>query len=145
MFKVEELSRRKLTENFEEVTYSSRARMSRQSTSLATMTPSTHMLRLTTSTPGNRWLHHCTFRSEKHVRACCRFVTRKRESLFQGAVNQFQQVQETLQLDVTKAKIWRRVRQQSVQDHFGKWGRTIARRSKNLDPATWVQSGSCRE
>ena len=75
----------KLTENFEEVTYSSRARMSRQSTSLATMTPSTHMLRLTTSTPGNRWLQHCTFRSEKHVRACCRFVTRKRESLFQGA------------------------------------------------------------
>ena len=49
------------------------ARMSRQSTSLATMTPSTHMLRLTTSTPGNRWLHHCTFRSDK-------FVTRKRES-----------------------------------------------------------------
>ena len=28
---------------------------------------------------------HCTFRSEKQVRACCRFITRKRESLFQRA------------------------------------------------------------
>ena len=57
--------------------------MSRQSTSLATTTRSTQ--RLTTSTPGIRWPHHCTFRSEKQVRACCRFITRKRESLFQGA------------------------------------------------------------
>ena len=59
--------------------------MSRQATSLATTTRSTQMLRLTTSTPGIRWLHHCTFRSEKQVRACCRFITRKRKSLFQGA------------------------------------------------------------
>ena len=59
--------------------------MSRQSTSLVTTTRSTQMLRLTTSTPGIRWLHHCTFRSEKQVRACCRFITRKRESLFQRA------------------------------------------------------------
>ena len=59
--------------------------MSRQSTSLVTTTRSTQMLRLTTSTPGIRWLHHRTFRSEKQVRACCRFITRKRESLFQRA------------------------------------------------------------
>ena len=59
--------------------------LSKQSTSLATTTRSTQMLRLTTSTPGIRWLHHCTFRSEKQVRACCRFIIRQRESLFQGA------------------------------------------------------------
>ena len=59
--------------------------MSRQSTSLATTTRSTQMLRLTTSTPSIRWLHHRTLRSEKQVRTCCRFITRKRESLFQGA------------------------------------------------------------
>ena len=38
------------------------------------------MLRLTTTTPGIRWLHHCTFRSEKQVRACCRFITRKEKT-----------------------------------------------------------------
>ena len=56
--------------------------MSRQSTSLATTTRSTQMLRLTTSTPGIRWLHHCTFRSEKQVRACCRFITHKEKACF---------------------------------------------------------------
>ena len=54
--------------------------MSRQSTSLATTTRSTQMLRLTTSTPGIRWLHHCTLRSEKQVRACCRFITYKEKA-----------------------------------------------------------------
>ena len=56
--------------------------MSRQSTSLATTTRSTQMLRLTTSTPGIRWLHHCSFRSEKQVRACCRFITHKEKACF---------------------------------------------------------------
>ena len=40
------------------------------------------MLRLTTSTPGTRWLHHCTFRSEKQVRACCKFINRKEKACF---------------------------------------------------------------
>ena len=62
--------------------------MSRQSTSLATTTRSTQMLRLTTSTPGIRWLHHCTFRSEKQVRACCRFITHKEKACF-NAHSQF--------------------------------------------------------
>ena len=56
--------------------------MSRQSTTLATTTRSTQMLRLTTSTPGIRWLHHCTFRSEKQVRACCRFIPHKEKACF---------------------------------------------------------------
>ena len=34
------------------------------------------------STPGIRWVHHCTFRSEKRVRACCRFITRKEKVCF---------------------------------------------------------------
>ena len=59
--------------------------MSRQSTTLVTTTQSTQMLRLTTRTPRMRWLHHCTFRSEKQVRAYCKLITRKRERLFQGA------------------------------------------------------------
>ena len=62
--------------------------MSRQSTSLATMTRSTQMLRLTTSTPGIRWLHHCTFRSEKQVRACCRFTTHKEKACFNNWMSQ---------------------------------------------------------
>ena len=56
--------------------------MSRQSTTLVTTTRSTQMLRLTTSTPGIRWLHNCTFRSEKQVRACCRFITHKEKACF---------------------------------------------------------------
>ena len=40
------------------------------------------MLRLTTSTPGTRWLHHCAFRSEKQVRPCCRFITHKEKACF---------------------------------------------------------------
>ena len=62
--------------------HSSRARMSRQSATLATTTRSTQMLRLTTCTPGIRWLHHCTFMSEKQVRACCRFITHKGKACF---------------------------------------------------------------
>ena len=69
--------------------------MSRQSTTLATTTRSTQMLRLTTSAPGIRWLHHCAFRSDRQVRACCRFTTRKRESLFQRAQSVFSKYGET--------------------------------------------------
>ena len=57
--------------------HSSRSRVSRQSTTSGTTTRSTQILRLTTSTPGIRWLHHCTFWSEKQVRDCRRFIFRK--------------------------------------------------------------------
>ena len=56
--------------------------MSRQSTSLATTTRSTQRLRSTTSTPGIRWLHQCTFRREKQVRAFCRLINHKEKACF---------------------------------------------------------------
>ena len=37
------------------------------------------------ATPGIRWLHHSTFRSEKQVRACCKFITHKEKACFNGA------------------------------------------------------------
>ena len=84
VLKVEELSRRKSTEDFEEVTSIF------QGSNVKTVyifgdndaKRSTQMLRLTTSTPGIRWLHHCTFRSEKQVRACCKFITHKEQACF---------------------------------------------------------------
>ena len=57
------------------ILHSSRARMSRQSTTLATTTRSTQMLRMTTSTPEIRWLHHCTYRCEKQVLNVRKFIT----------------------------------------------------------------------
>ena len=80
VFKFEELSRRKLTEDPEEVTSFFQGLECRGSLQLwRQRREGTQMLRLTTCTPGNRWLHHCTFRSEKQVRACCRpsLTTRK--------------------------------------------------------------------
>ena len=64
--------------------------MSRQSTTLATTTRSTQMLRLTMCTPGIRWLHHCTFRSEKQVRARCRLSLTKRNFVSTCTVNFWQ-------------------------------------------------------
>ena len=86
-------------------------------------TRSTQILRLTTSTPGIRWLHHCTFRSEKQVRACCRLSLAKENACFMV----HSQFGENRRLDVTIAQIW------------------IARRSKIRDPEKWTQSGSCRK
>ena len=50
---------------------------------------------LTTSTPGIRWLDHCTFRSEKQVRACSQVYHSQRESLFQRAQSVFSKYGET--------------------------------------------------
>ena len=86
VLKVKEFSRRKLTERLPRSNFILPGLECQDSlTTLVTTTRSTQMLILTTSTPGIRWLHHGTFRSEKQVRSCCRFITRKRESLFQGA------------------------------------------------------------
>ena len=65
---------------------------------------STQMLRLTTTTQGIRWLHHCTFKSENRVRACCMLITQKRKFVLRCTVN-FSKYGETRQLDVTKAQI----------------------------------------
>ena len=86
-----------------------------------------------------RWLHHCTFRSEKQVRACCRFM----KARF-NVHSQFLASTGNPLLDVTKAQIQQRVRQLSVQDHSGKRRGTNARSSKIRDPETRIQSGSCR-
>ena len=89
VLKVEELSRRKLTEDFEKVTSIFQGSKVKTVYILGDNDAKYQMLRLTTSTPGIRWLHHCTFRSEKQVRACCRFITRKRENLVQRAQSIF--------------------------------------------------------
>ena len=51
---------------------------------------------------GRCWPHHCTFRSEKQVRACCRLSLRKRKLDSTCTVN-FQQVRRNPLLDVTKS------------------------------------------
>ena len=81
----------------------SRARVSRQSTTMATTTRSTQMLRLTTSTPGIHWLHHCTFRSEEQVRAFCRFITHKEKACFNVHSQFLASTERPVYLDVTRS------------------------------------------
>ena len=78
VLKVEELSKRKLTEDFDAITILPGPECQDR------LQPwrSTQMLRLTTSTPIICWLHHCTFSSEKQVRACCKFITHKEKACF---------------------------------------------------------------
>ena len=89
VLEVEELSRRKLAEDFEKVTSFFQGSNVKTVYIFGDNDAKCQMLRLTTSTPGIRWLHHCTFRNEKQMRTCCRFITRKRESLCQRAQSIF--------------------------------------------------------
>ena len=57
--------------------------MSHPSTTLATTARSPQTLRSTTSTSGMRWLHHCTSRSEKQMRACCKLITLMKNACYQ--------------------------------------------------------------
>ena len=50
---------------------------------LATTARSPRMLRLTTSTSGMRWLHHCTSRSEKQMRTCHKLIALMKKACYQ--------------------------------------------------------------
>ena len=63
---------------------SSRAQASRPSTTVATTARSAHTLRLTTSTSGMRWLHHCTSRREANASLRQTYHSNE-ESLFPSA------------------------------------------------------------
>ena len=121
----------------------------------------TQMLRLTTCTPGMCWLHHCTFRSEKQVRAYCKLITRRRESMFQGAkpiltstgrpvtlhplskghgaIACFAEPSSFTENWVSKVQIWTRVRQLSDQGHCWKVEEKFARSTKIRVPEKWKE------
>ena len=56
--------------------------MSRQSTTLATTTRSTQMLRLTTCTPGIRWLQHCFLQEREPSASLFQAFTHKEKACF---------------------------------------------------------------
>ena len=125
--------------------HSSRARMSRQSATLATTTRSTQMLRLTTCTPGIRWLHHCTFMSEKQVRACCRFITHKGKACFYVHSHFWAYTGKPVTGCHKKRKSNQELDNCQIRIILGKDKGTIARRSKIRDPETWIQCAPCRK
>ena len=81
VLKVEELSRRKLTEDFEEVISFSNVKTVYILDNNDAKYP---YAEIDDEHTRNSLVHHCTFRREKQVRACCMLITRKRECLFQG-------------------------------------------------------------
>ena len=134
VLKVEDFSRRKLTEDFEEVTSFF------QGSNVKTVyilgdNDAKQMLRLTTSTPGIRWLHHCTFWSEKQVRASCRFITRKRESLFQGAQSILASTGQPVDWMSQKCKSDQEFDNLSDQDPF--WKDKGNKCSQKQNPRSW--------
>ena len=96
VLKVKELSRRKLTEDFIEVTSFFQSLNVKTVYILGDNNAKSQMLGLTTSTSGIRWLHHYTFNSEKQARDCCRFITRKRDSLLQRAQSIFSRYRKSV-------------------------------------------------
>ena len=98
VLKVEELSRRKLTEDFEAVTWffhDSNVKTVYNFGDNDAKYPDAEIDDVHTPPPppppppppGIRWLHHCTFRSEKQVRACFRLSLTKRKLVSTCTVN----------------------------------------------------------
>ena len=140
VLKVEELSRRKLTEDFEEVTSFSQGSNVKTVYNLGDKDAKYPDAEIDDEHARNWWLHHCTFRSEKQVRAFCRFFTHREKACF----NVHCQFLASTGKPVTGCDKKRKANQElencQIWIIFWKDKGTVARRSKIRDLETWLQS-----